>query len=137
MGVRGGEGGVFHRRCFGGVRLLVCLKGCGVVLSVGVLEGGCGVGGFPLSVHDVFWCGCDGNETGDISTARMRTSVAYAQPGIRHSSCLLGRFSGLPQLGHTTVPRSLNMEQYSHSSGFSGLSRGRISVITSSVLICA
>jgi len=57
VGIRGGEGGGLSSSlfgCFGGVRLLVCLNGCGVVLSVGVLEGGCGVGGFPLPVHDVF-----------------------------------------------------------------------------------
>ena len=56
VGVRGGEGWVFHRRrlVVGVVRLLVCLNGCGIVLSVGGLEGGCRVGGFPLSVHDVF-----------------------------------------------------------------------------------
>ena len=48
-------------------------------------------------------------------------------------SCAGGRFSGFPQLGHTIVLRSLNMEQYSHVSGSSELSKGRISVLASAV----
>jgi hypothetical protein len=43
--------------CFGVVWLLFCCWfacGCGVVLSVGGLEEGCRVGGFSLSVDDVF-----------------------------------------------------------------------------------
>ncbi len=52
----GGGGGLSSSLfgCFGDVRLLVWLNGCGVVLSVGGLEGGCRVGGFPLPAHDVF-----------------------------------------------------------------------------------
>ena len=92
-GFRGG-GGVFHRRrfgCFGGVRLLVCLRGCGVVLSVG----GVGV------VLAVFLCLClmfsgvgvIGNEAGDIST-RGRVRPNSGSGDWWGSTCTLD-FSGM------------------------------------------